>query len=69
MLKRVPTMGLNDSPNDLAAALQDNPAPANTQFFSGNSKNAVAFAEGGPVQSVGLIQKDLMVQCGSIGAL
>ena len=62
-------MRLDDGSNDLAAAFGGNVAPALLQFFARNRKNAVAFAECGPVQAVRLIQQDLVLQRRPAGAL
>ena len=62
-------MRLDNGSNDLAAALQGNAAPALFQFPARDGKNAVAFAECGPVQAVGFIQKNLILQWRPVGAL
>jgi hypothetical protein len=51
---------LDNGSDDLSAALHGDIAPLFYQLFAGDGKNTVAFAQRGPIQPIGLIQKHLM---------
>jgi len=68
-LKRVPTVRLNNGTHDLSATLRSHLAPALLEFLTGHRKEAVTLANGGPVQTVGLIQQNFMIQWRPLSAM
>ena len=68
-LNDVPTVGLDNGADDLAPAFRGDRAPAIFQLVSGNCVNAIAFAEGWPIEPVAFIEEDFVNLGRAAGAL